>query len=498
MIQHGMNMITDCYEIKWCDQIEYVFRTGRYGTRASKYCVCIFQRSNKNAQCYFNAEIRIRNVLQALLTFVGGSCSGQRRYGTRARALRATRLAQGSPWRGAPLYSPKECLRGQEGGEGSVDWDTAASNCSTGNCLPNFNKRMSSKSSNWQTWARWGFQLYHPPFRREGGTILRCRLPSGLPSAVTRQSSGSLLYRILFDSWWKSHLKKDFRIVLFQMRWVRSNMKIMPWQRSQEKQRERESARAVSDVVFAWYRSCLRKCIHSWAPSVVLCKMWCIPSESNMSRIYNAWQESCCLLVNCNRLLLLGMHGGQRHVRSLACLLNDCAACCVSLRWCHRVLVRGNQPRIFALLFCFLCAVVLYCLFEPTVSTWLSLTVALRFVVSWWLIMLSPDQNVSRADPNFPMFPDLPTDGCHLLSRKHAREHRLIGQLQVCRRTFTMAGRGGLSMRVLGDLWFSCGNLGAPCEGPPSYKLISPDLALSIQALCWIVTPAPTTLDYDN
>ena len=45
-------------------------------------------------------------------------------------------------------------LRG--GGEGTVDWDTVASNCSTGNHASNFNKGTSSNSSNWELWARWG------------------------------------------------------------------------------------------------------------------------------------------------------------------------------------------------------------------------------------------------------------------------------------------------------------------------------------------------------
>ena len=50
-----------------------------------------------------------------------------------------------------------------------------ASNCSTGSYLSNLNKRISSKSSNWESWARKaridkveldeGFQPYHPPFR---------------------------------------------------------------------------------------------------------------------------------------------------------------------------------------------------------------------------------------------------------------------------------------------------------------------------------------------
>ena len=48
-------------------------------------------------------------------------------------------------------------------GEGTVDWDTVASNCSTGNLLSNFNKRISSKSSNWTIWARWGFPTVSPP-----------------------------------------------------------------------------------------------------------------------------------------------------------------------------------------------------------------------------------------------------------------------------------------------------------------------------------------------
>ena len=68
------------------------------------------------------------------------------------------------------------------GGEGTTNWDTAASNrstcissCSTGSCSSKFNKRMSSKSSNWSIWDRTtriykfeleeGFQPYHPPFR---------------------------------------------------------------------------------------------------------------------------------------------------------------------------------------------------------------------------------------------------------------------------------------------------------------------------------------------
>ena len=35
-----------------------------------------------------------------------------------------------------------------EGGEGAVDSDAVASNCSTGSCVSNFNNRINSKSSN--------------------------------------------------------------------------------------------------------------------------------------------------------------------------------------------------------------------------------------------------------------------------------------------------------------------------------------------------------------
>ena len=55
-----------------------------------------------------------------------------------------------------------------ERGEGTVDWETVASNCSTGSCLSSFNKRISSKSSNRKNIARDNevFQPYHPPLRQ--------------------------------------------------------------------------------------------------------------------------------------------------------------------------------------------------------------------------------------------------------------------------------------------------------------------------------------------
>ena len=39
---------------------------------------------------------------------------------------------------------------------GAVDWDTAASSRSTGSRLLTFDKRISSKSSSWELWARYG------------------------------------------------------------------------------------------------------------------------------------------------------------------------------------------------------------------------------------------------------------------------------------------------------------------------------------------------------
>ena len=49
------------------------------------------------------------------------------------------------------------------GGEGTVDWDTVGSNCSIENRLSNFKKRISSKRSNWQIWARWGLPTVSSP-----------------------------------------------------------------------------------------------------------------------------------------------------------------------------------------------------------------------------------------------------------------------------------------------------------------------------------------------
>ena len=53
-------------------------------------------------------------------------------------------------------------------GEGTVDWATVASNCSTWNCLSNFDKRIDSNSSNWKIWARWGFPTASSPLPSNG------------------------------------------------------------------------------------------------------------------------------------------------------------------------------------------------------------------------------------------------------------------------------------------------------------------------------------------
>ena len=62
------------------------------------------------------------------------------------------------------------------GGRGTVDWDAVASNCSTGNCLSNFNKRTSSKSSNRQIWARRGFPTVSSPLPRCRAGYKKCLL----------------------------------------------------------------------------------------------------------------------------------------------------------------------------------------------------------------------------------------------------------------------------------------------------------------------------------
>ena len=74
----------------------------------------------------------------------------------------------GSCWmRRTRLYTNKR-------GEGTADWDTAASNCSTGNRLSNVKKRISSKNSNREIRARWGFPTVSSPLlNNPGGTRKR-------------------------------------------------------------------------------------------------------------------------------------------------------------------------------------------------------------------------------------------------------------------------------------------------------------------------------------
>ena len=64
----------------------------------------------------------------------------------------------------------------KRGGEGTADWDTAASNRSTGNCLSNFKKRISSKKGRIEKFELdEGFRPYHPPFR---ALVAEHRVPS--------------------------------------------------------------------------------------------------------------------------------------------------------------------------------------------------------------------------------------------------------------------------------------------------------------------------------
>ena len=85
-------------------------------------------------------------------------------------AQSATVVIEGTP---ARRYHPRRSCKPSRvsesslpllrGGEGTVHWDTVAPNCSTGNSLSNFNNIISSRSSNWEIRARWGFPTVSPP-----------------------------------------------------------------------------------------------------------------------------------------------------------------------------------------------------------------------------------------------------------------------------------------------------------------------------------------------
>ena len=49
------------------------------------------------------------------------------------------------------------------GGEGTVDWDTVASNRSMDNALSNLNQSNNSNKSTWEVWARWRFPTVWAP-----------------------------------------------------------------------------------------------------------------------------------------------------------------------------------------------------------------------------------------------------------------------------------------------------------------------------------------------
>ena len=69
----------------------------------------------------------------------------------------------------------------RKGGEGTVEWDAVGSNCSIETCLSNGSKMISSKSSNWTIWARWGFPTVSSPL------VIPVRsMPRQTPTASSR------------------------------------------------------------------------------------------------------------------------------------------------------------------------------------------------------------------------------------------------------------------------------------------------------------------------
>ena len=67
-------------------------------------------------------------------------------------------------------------FQSQERREDTVDWDAVASNRSTRSCLSNLNKRISSKGSNCEIWARWGFPTVSSPLPESGAASRACPL----------------------------------------------------------------------------------------------------------------------------------------------------------------------------------------------------------------------------------------------------------------------------------------------------------------------------------
>ena len=65
------------------------------------------------------------------------------------------------------------------GGEDTADWDTVGSNRSIEDCLSNFDKGISSKSSNRQIWAPRGFPTVSSPLPKLGIVYDRLHRHSG-------------------------------------------------------------------------------------------------------------------------------------------------------------------------------------------------------------------------------------------------------------------------------------------------------------------------------
>ena len=79
----------------------------------------------------------------------------------------------------------------ERGGEGTADWDAVASDCSTGNSQSSFHKRISSKSSKWETWAQWGFPTVSSPLPKPAGEGTPRRGRPRLPTTTTNNNNNN-------------------------------------------------------------------------------------------------------------------------------------------------------------------------------------------------------------------------------------------------------------------------------------------------------------------
>ena len=103
---------------------------------------------------------------------------------------------------------------------------------STGYCLPNFKKRISLKSSNWEIWARWGFPTVSSPPSWFGLFDLhRCVTRSLIPilpsqSRVVAQRGARLRWPTAQHVCWSLHgFSWDRRVDLQGAIWGQRNVK---------------------------------------------------------------------------------------------------------------------------------------------------------------------------------------------------------------------------------------------------------------------------------